>query len=89
MSLTKEEKKKIIEEYQASPEDTGSPYVQIALLTKRIHKLADHLKTHKKDNHSRRGLLRMVGLRRRLFNYLEDTEGAKSVQKLKKQLDLK
>lgn len=89
MSLTKDEKKEVIEDLRTSTSDTGSPYIQIGLLTKKIDKLAEHLKGHKKDNHSRRGLLRMVGLRRRLFNYLEDVEGAKVVAQLKKKLGLK
>ena len=63
-------KKKIIEEYATSPGDTGSPDVQIALLTKRIAHLTEHLKTHKGDHHSRRGLMLLVGQRRRLLNYV-------------------
>jgi small subunit ribosomal protein S15 len=63
-------KKKIIEEYAIAPGDTGSPDVQIALLTKRISHLTEHLKEHKGDHHSRRGLLLMVGQRRRLLNYV-------------------
>ena len=70
------EKNKIIEEYAKTPGDTGSPDVQIALLTKRISHLTEHLKTHKGDHHSRRGLMLMVGQRRRLLNYVarEDIE---------------
>ncbi|RRD03454.1 30S ribosomal protein S15 [Arachnia propionica] len=70
------EKKKIIEEYAKTPGDTGSPDVQIALLTKRISHLTEHLKVHKGDHHSRRGLMLMVGQRRRLLNYVarEDVE---------------
>lgn len=64
------EKKKIIEEYATSPGDTGSPDVQIALLSKRISHLTEHLKQHKGDHHSRRGLMLMVGQRRRLLNYV-------------------
>ena len=64
------EKKKIIEEYATKPGDTGSPDVQIALLSKRISHLTEHLKTHKGDHHSRRGLMLMVGQRRRLLNYV-------------------
>ncbi|SER49885.1 small subunit ribosomal protein S15 [Propionibacterium cyclohexanicum] len=64
------EKKKIIEDYATHPGDTGSPDVQIALLTKRISHLTEHLKEHKGDHHSRRGLLLMVGQRRRLLNYV-------------------
>ncbi|WP_420175623.1 30S ribosomal protein S15 [Luteococcus sp. OSA5] len=64
------EKKKIIEEYATAPGDTGSPDVQIALLSKRISHLTEHLKQHKGDHHSRRGLMLMVGQRRRLLNYV-------------------
>lgn len=64
------EKKKIIDDYAIAPGDTGSPDVQIALLTKRISHLTEHLKAHKGDHHSRRGLLLMVGQRRRLLNYV-------------------
>ena len=63
-------KKQIIEEYATKPGDTGSPDVQIALLTKRIAHLTEHLKSHKGDHHSRRGLMLMVGQRRRLLNYV-------------------
>ena len=63
-------KKKTIEEYATAPGDTGSPDVQIALLTKRIAHLTEHLKTHKGDHHSRRGLMLLVGQRRRLLNYV-------------------
>ena len=65
-----EMKKQIIEEYATKPGDTGSPDVQIALLTKRIAHLTEHLKSHKGDHHSRRGLMLMVGQRRRLLNYV-------------------
>ena len=68
--LLKEEKAKVISEYATHEGDTGSPEVQIAILTKRINDLTEHLKTHKKDHHSRRGLLKMVGQRRSLLNYL-------------------
>ncbi len=68
--LTKSEKNEIIAKFGKSEGDTGSPEVQIALLTKRINDLTEHLKTHKKDHHSRRGLLIMVGRRRNLLNYL-------------------
>lgn len=70
MSLTLEEKQKIIKKFATRKDDTGSPEVQIALLTFKINKLADHLKDHKKDIHSRRGLLAMVSKRRRLLKYL-------------------
>ena len=69
--MLKQEKLEIIERYALHEGDTGSPEVQIALLTKRINDLTDHLKTHKKDHHSRRGLLKMVGHRRNLLNYLK------------------
>jgi len=68
--MLKEEKQKIIEEHKLNENDTGSPEVQVALLTERINHLTRHLKEHKKDFHSRRGLLMMVGKRRRLLNYL-------------------
>ena len=69
-----ETKKKIIAEYGTGDNDTGSPEVQVALLTHRISHLTEHLKQHKHDHHSRRGLLLLVGQRRRLLNYLEKTE---------------
>ncbi len=69
--LTKEEKQQIIEEYQLEDGDTGSPEVQVALLTIRIKQLTEHLKEHKSDYHSRRGLLKMVGRRKRLLSYLK------------------
>ena len=68
--LLKEEKSKVIAEYATHEGDTGSPEVQIAILTKRINDLTEHLKTHNKDHHSRRGLLKMVGQRRNMLNYL-------------------
>ena len=76
MPLVKEEKSQIIQEYKRSGDDTGSPEVQVAVLSKRISDLTEHLKTHKKDHHSRRGLLQLVGRRRRLLDYLrtEDIE---------------
>jgi small subunit ribosomal protein S15 len=70
MSLTKENKGKIINSYRIHASDTGSPEVQIALLSERISYLTEHLKTHKKDHSSRRGLLKIVGKRRRLIDYL-------------------
>lgn len=70
MSLTKENKGKIIDTYRIHASDTGSPEVQIALLSERISYLTEHLKTHKKDHSSRRGLLKIVGKRRRLIDYL-------------------
>jgi len=68
--MTKERKQEIINTYKREENDTGSPEVQVALLTERINELTEHLKVHKKDNHSRRGLLKMVGKRRNLLNYL-------------------
>ena len=70
MSLSAEVKSKIVEEHQRSPADTGSPEVQVALLTSRIQHLTEHFKTHKGDHHSRRGLLKMVNQRRSLLDYL-------------------
>lgn len=70
MPLASDDKKKIINKFQVAKNDTGSPEVQVALLTERIKKLTDHLKLHGHDMHSRRGLLSMVGKRRRLLNYL-------------------
>ncbi len=72
--LLKEEKRAIIEANKLSESDTGSPEVQIAILTKRISDLTEHLKSHKNDHHSRRGLLKMVGRRRNLLNYLQKTD---------------
>lgn len=79
--MLKEEKIAVITEYAKHEGDTGSPEVQIALLTKRINDLTGHLKTHKKDHHSRRGLLKMVGQRRNLLNYLmkSDIERYRSI----------
>ncbi|MCX7627550.1 MAG: 30S ribosomal protein S15 [Methylophilaceae bacterium] len=71
MSVTTAEKAKIISEYQLSKNDTGSPEVQVALLTARITALTEHFKTHVKDHHSRRGLLKLVSQRRRLLDYLK------------------
>lgn len=74
MSITTERKQVLINEYAVNTTDTGSPEVQVAILSERIHNLTDHLKTHKKDHHSRRGLLKMVGQRRRLLDYLKKRE---------------
>jgi small subunit ribosomal protein S15 len=71
MRLEAERKRELIEEYRLHEEDTGSPEVQIALLTERIRNLTEHFKVHKKDHHSRRGLLKWVGQRRSLLNYLK------------------
>ena len=79
--LTAEQKKEIIAQYAVHEGDTGSPEVQIAILSKRIALLTEHLKSHKKDHHSRRGLLKMVGHRRRLLSYLykSDIERYRSI----------
>ncbi|SMF19439.1 30S ribosomal protein S15 [Desulfovibrio gilichinskyi] len=77
MVMDAQDKAKVIEEYQTTPGDTGSPEVQVALLTARILYLTDHFKTHKKDFHSRTGLLKMVGQRRNILKYLK----AKDVQR--------
>ena len=74
MSITKESKTKVIEEFANSKDDTGSPEVQVAVLTNRITTLTEHFKTHKKDNHSRRGLLKMVSRRRKLLDYIKTKE---------------
>ena len=87
MSLATNDKKKIIEEYAVKKGDTGSPEVQIALLSKRIEKLVGHLKTNPSDNHSRRGLLGMVSKRRRLLNYLSK-KAAVRFKDIAKKLDL-
>ena len=71
MALATEVKETIVKEYQTHEGDTGSPQVQVALLTRRINELTEHFKTHKKDNHSRRGLLKMVSQRRSLLDYLK------------------
>ena len=72
--LTKESKNKIIDEFKTNDSDTGSPEVQIAILTTRINELTEHLKTHKKDHSSRRGLLKMVGTRSSLLKYVRDND---------------
>nr|WP_054260297.1 30S ribosomal protein S15 [Propionispora sp. 2/2-37] len=77
MMLTPELKQQLIEKYRVHEADTGSPEVQIAILTERINYLTEHLKEHKKDHHSRRGLLKMVGQRRGLLNYLRDNDIAR------------
>lgn len=74
MSMTAERKREIVAEFGENEKDTGKPEVQIALLTNRILELTEHLKTHKKDHHSRRGLLKLVGQRRRLLRYLKRTD---------------
>ena len=81
MSITAERKSALIQEYAAKDGDTGSPEVQVAILTERISNLTEHFKDHKKDNHSRRGLLKMVSQRRRLLDYVKakDEERYKSL----------
>ena len=77
MSITADEKQKLIKEYGTKSGDTGSPEVQIAILSSRIATLTEHFKTHKKDNHSRRGLLKMVSQRRRLLDYVRGKDEAR------------
>ena len=77
MSITSVRKAELIDEYATKPDDTGSPEVQVAVLSERILNLTEHLKEHKKDFHSRRGLLKMVGQRRRLLDYLKDKNSSR------------
>lgn len=84
MALKSEEKKSIIEKFARSEKDTGSTEVQIAILTKEIEDLTEHLKIHKKDNHSKRGLLKKVGQRRSLLNYLMKSDITKYREVIKK-----
>jgi small subunit ribosomal protein S15 len=77
MSITVEEKTRLIKEFATKEGDTGSPEVQIAILTSRINTLTEHFKTHKKDNHGRRGLLKMVALRRKLLDYTRGKDDAR------------
>jgi small subunit ribosomal protein S15 len=86
--LTKKDKDALIKKFQTHKGDTGSPEVQIAILTNEINELSGHLEMHKKDNHSRRGLLKMVGNRRRLLRYLKD-EDEKRYEKIISKLKLK
>jgi small subunit ribosomal protein S15 len=74
MSITAERKQTLIKEYQTAPNDTGSPEVQVAILTERINNLSGHMQSHKKDVHSRRGLLLMVAQRRKLLDYLKSVD---------------
>ncbi|AJC96343.1 30S ribosomal protein S15 [Staphylococcus hyicus] len=74
MAISQERKNELIKQYRTHESDTGSPEVQIAVLTAEINALNDHLRTHKKDHHSRRGLLKMVGRRRHLLNYLREKD---------------
>lgn len=87
MALDLTAKKKIIQDFATKKGDTGSPEVQVALLTEKINLLTDHLKKHRKDNHSRKGLLKMVAKRRRLLNFLERKD-AKRYNELLKRLKL-
>ena len=77
MSITPDEKQKLIKQYGGKDGDTGSPEVQVAILTSRISTLTEHFKTHKKDNHSRRGLLKLVSQRRRLLDYVKSKDEAR------------
>jgi small subunit ribosomal protein S15 len=88
MTITAERKSTLVKEYATKAGDTGSPEVQVALLTERINSLTEHFKTHKKDNHSRRGLLKMVGQRRGLLDYLKSKDEAR-YQALIKRLDIR
>lgn len=84
MALTKDRKTEIISSFQAHASDTGSPEVQIAILSRRIEDLTDHFNAHAKDHHSRRGLLKMVGTRRRLLDYLKDRDAERYRDLIKK-----
>ena len=88
MSITAEEKTKVIKEYGTKKGDTGSPEVQVAILSSRIATLTEHFKIHKKDNHGRRGLLKMVALRRKLLGYVKGKDEAR-YQDLIKRLGLR
>ena len=88
MSITKEVKTKVIKEYKAHEKDTGSPSVQIAIITERINNLTEHFKTHKKDHHSRRGMLMLIGRRRRILDYLQKQDPKKYEETINK-LDLR
>ena len=77
MSITMERKQALMKEYATKPDDTGSPEVQVAILTERITHLTEHFKTHVKDNHSRRGLLKLVSLRRQLLDYVKSRDDAR------------
>jgi small subunit ribosomal protein S15 len=88
MTITAERKSALVKEYATKAGDTGSPEVQVALLTERINGLTEHFKTHKKDNHSRRGLLKMVSQRRGLLDYLKSKHEAR-YQALIKRLDIR
>ena len=84
MSITAEEKARVMKEYGIKDGDTGSPEVQVAILSSRIATLTEHFKTHKKDNHSRRGLLKLVAQRRKLLDYLKAKEEARYTDLIKR-----
>ena len=84
MSITQEDKNTLIKDYATKDGDTGSPEVQVAILTKRIANLTEHFKTHKKDNHSRRGLLKMVSLRRKLLDYVREKDESRYKELIKR-----
>ena len=86
--MKREAKKKVFDDHGRHPQDTGSPEVQVAIITHRINQLAGHLKIHKKDEHSRRGLLMLVGKRRKLLNYLK-TKKKKVYEEIVKKLGLR
>ena len=88
MSITAEEKARVMKEFATKEGDTGSPEVQVAILTSRITTLTEHFKTHKKDNHSRRGLLKLVAQRRKLLDYLKGVEESR-YQKLISRLGIR
>lgn len=88
MSLTPKKKQQVMKDFATKPNDTGSPEVQIALLTERINGLTDHFKLHKKDNHSRRGLLKMVSQRRSLLDHVKTKDEAR-YKKIIERLDLR
>jgi len=88
MTMTAERKSALMKDYGTKPGDTGSPEVQVALLTERINGLTDHFKTHKKDHHSRRGLLKMVSLRRGLLDFLKSKDEGR-YQALIKRLEIR
>ncbi len=84
MSITPERKAELIKEYATTEGDTGSPEVQVAVLTERIRNLTEHFRTHKKDNHSRRGLLKLVSQRRKLLDYLKRKDDARYADLIKR-----
>ena len=88
MSISKAKKQEVIQKHRVHEKDTGSPFVQVAVLTERINTLGTHFKAHEKDNHSRRGLLKLVSQRRKLLDYLK-RENQEAYYKLIEQLDLR